>query len=152
MPTRDDKRLNLHLRRGGERATVADLVMKQPVAAGVALAEAGDLARTHQKPRSVQAWMEKAMNQPLNADPVEGSRDVIDRELRRQEHEQNRIDHLPGVEVSGQPQGGAVDRAAREDRIRTRAHELWEKNGRPERKEREFWFQAEREIKAAEQG
>jgi hypothetical protein len=23
----------------------------------------------------------------------------------------NRIDHLPGVKVSGQPQGGAVDRA-----------------------------------------
>jgi len=49
----------------------------------------------------------------FNKEPAEGSREVIDRELKRQEREQNKVDHLPGVKVSGQPQGGAVDRQRR---------------------------------------
>ncbi|MGY0571995.1 hypothetical protein ACTGJ9_013785 [Bradyrhizobium sp. RDM12] len=44
---------------------------------------------------------------PFDKEPAEGSREVIDRELERQ-------DHLPGAKVSGQPQGGAVDRAREE--------------------------------------
>jgi len=31
--------------------------------------------------------------------------------------------------------------------IRTRAHELWEQNGRPTGRDLEFWLQAEAEIK-----
>jgi hypothetical protein len=31
--------------------------------------------------------------------------------------------------------------------IRVRAYELWEQNGKPEGKQDEFWFQAERELK-----
>lgn len=34
----------------------------------------------------------------------------------------------------------------REERIRKRAHELWEAAGRPEGKQDEHWFQATREI------
>lgn len=40
---------------------------------------------------------------------AEGSRDVVERELQRQEDRKaNKVDHLPGVKVSGQPQGGAA--------------------------------------------
>lgn len=34
----------------------------------------------------------------------------------------------------------------REDRIRTRAHELWIAAGRPDGREKDHWQQAEREI------
>ena len=34
--------------------------------------------------------------------------------------------------------------------IRIRAHELWEQAGKPEGKDEEFWQQAERELKAAD--
>lgn len=34
----------------------------------------------------------------------------------------------------------------REEKIRVRAHELWENAGRPEGKEMDFWLQAEQEI------
>jgi hypothetical protein len=46
---------------------------------------------------------------PFDKEPAEGSSEVIDKELRRQEREHNRVDHLPGVKVSGQPQGGVVN-------------------------------------------
>jgi hypothetical protein len=36
---------------------------------------------------------------------------------------------------------------SKEDQIRQRAHQLWELAGRPEGREQEFWFEAEREIK-----
>jgi Protein of unknown function (DUF2934) len=35
-----------------------------------------------------------------------------------------------------------------DDKIRDRAHQLWELAGRPEGREHEFWYEAEREIKA----
>jgi len=35
---------------------------------------------------------------------------------------------------------------ATEDRIRTRAHQLWEAAGKPEGREDEFWHEAEREL------
>jgi hypothetical protein len=38
-----------------------------------------------------------------------------------------------------------------EKRIRRRAHEIWEENGRPVGRDKEFWFQAEREFQEAEQ-
>ena len=34
--------------------------------------------------------------------------------------------------------------------IRRRAHEIWEENGRPIGRDEEFWFQAEREFREAE--
>jgi hypothetical protein len=34
-----------------------------------------------------------------------------------------------------------------EERIRARAHEVWEQNGRPTGRDLEFWLLAEREIK-----
>jgi Protein of unknown function (DUF2934) len=33
-----------------------------------------------------------------------------------------------------------------EDKIRQRAYELWEQNGKADGREMEFWLQAEREI------
>jgi hypothetical protein len=38
-----------------------------------------------------------------------------------------------------------------EDRIRRRAREIWEENGRPAGRDEEFWFQAEREFREAEE-
>jgi hypothetical protein len=37
-----------------------------------------------------------------------------------------------------------------ENRVRRRAREIWEKNGRPYGRDEEFWFQAEREFREAE--
>ena len=37
-----------------------------------------------------------------------------------------------------------------ENRIRKRAREIWEENGRPTGRDEEFWFQAEREFREAE--
>ena len=37
-----------------------------------------------------------------------------------------------------------------ENRIRKRAREIWEENGRPAGRDQEFWFQAEREFREAE--
>ena len=37
-----------------------------------------------------------------------------------------------------------------EAKIRNRAREIWEENGRPAGREQEFWFQAEREFREAE--
>ncbi|MER8827705.1 DUF2934 domain-containing protein [Mesorhizobium sp. M0938] len=36
----------------------------------------------------------------------------------------------------------------REERIRRRAHEIWEREGRPEGREREHWDRAVQEIEA----
>jgi Protein of unknown function (DUF2934) len=38
-----------------------------------------------------------------------------------------------------------------QERIRTRAREIWEENGRPSGRDQEFWFQAEREFREAEE-
>ena len=37
-----------------------------------------------------------------------------------------------------------------EDKIRKRAREIWEENNRPVGRDEEFWFQAEREFREAE--
>ena len=59
--------------------------------------------------------MSTTIKSPFDKEPAEGSREVIDRELQRaEEADKNKVDHLPGVKVSGQPQGGAVDRARKE--------------------------------------
>jgi hypothetical protein len=38
-----------------------------------------------------------------------------------------------------------------QDHIRIRAREIWEENGRPSGRDQEFWFQAEREFREAEE-
>jgi len=40
----------------------------------------------------------------------------------------------------------------REERIRRRAYEIWEENGRAEGREGEHWQQARQEIEGAEEG
>jgi hypothetical protein len=85
--------------------------------------------------------------------PAQGSREVIDRELERQrQREQRQPDHVSGVEVSGQPQAGAAERGKREERIRARAYQIWEENGRPEGYAEKFWLQAEQEVDRKERG
>lgn len=37
-----------------------------------------------------------------------------------------------------------------DDQIRSRAHQLWEKAGRPDGREQEFWHRAEQELKEME--
>lgn len=39
-----------------------------------------------------------------------------------------------------------ADMTGREDRIRQRAHELWEKAGQPDGEDERFWSEAEAEI------
>jgi hypothetical protein len=34
-----------------------------------------------------------------------------------------------------------------DDKIRARAHQLWEAAGKPEGREHEFWYEAERQVK-----
>jgi len=38
-----------------------------------------------------------------------------------------------------------------QQKIRERAHELWEQSGRPDGRQDDFWYQAEREIRETEQ-
>ncbi|WP_257170653.1 DUF2934 domain-containing protein [Bradyrhizobium sp. SRS-191] len=38
-----------------------------------------------------------------------------------------------------------------QDRIRERAHQLWEQSGRPDGREDEFWYQAEREVRESDE-
>ena len=35
------------------------------------------------------------------------------------------------------------------DRIAARAYEIWQANGRPDGRDRDHWFQAERELRAS---
>ena len=44
-----------------------------------------------------------------------------------------------------------INDAGVQERIRQRAHELWEQSGRPDGREDEFWFEAEREVREMEQ-
>lgn len=46
------------------------------------------------------------------------------------------------------PPQQTVEHAHDEERVRARAHELWEAAGRPEGDGVEFWYQAERELNA----
>ena len=39
---------------------------------------------------------------------------------------------------------------ADEDRVRIRAREIWEENGKPSGRDEEFWYEAEREFREAE--
>jgi DUF2934 family protein len=38
----------------------------------------------------------------------------------------------------------------RDDQIRSRAHQLWEQAGKPDGRERDFWHEAEKELKHME--
>jgi hypothetical protein len=37
-----------------------------------------------------------------------------------------------------------------DERIRTRAHQLWEQSGKPDGRKDEFWHQAEKELREME--
>jgi Protein of unknown function (DUF2934) len=43
-----------------------------------------------------------------------------------------------------------MDNASREERIRVRAYELWEKDGKPEERADEYWQQARAQIEGEE--
>ena len=44
----------------------------------------------------------------------------------------------------------ALEAAAREQRVRARAHAIWEREGRPEGREKRHWAEAEAELRAGE--
>lgn len=67
-----------------------------------------------------------------NEDPVEGSRETIERELERRNHNGTR------------PPDGSTD--GKEERIRRRAYEIWEREGRPDGEHDRHWHQAEKEL------
>ncbi|WP_087001668.1 DUF2934 domain-containing protein [Rhizobium sullae] len=67
-----------------------------------------------------------------NEDPVEGSAEMIERELERRND--------TGTESPDRSSGD------REDRIRRRAYEKWEREGRPDGEHERHWQQAEKEI------
>jgi hypothetical protein len=43
-----------------------------------------------------------------------------------------------------------MDNASREERIRVRAYELWEKDGKPEERADEYWERARAQIEGEE--
>jgi Protein of unknown function (DUF2934) len=60
---------------------------------------------------------------------------------------------LPNASVSEKREERTSSVDPREERIRRRAYELWEQNGKPEGGEMAFWLQSEQEIDApGEQG
>lgn len=71
-----------------------------------------------------------------NEDPVEGSRETIERELERRNHN--------GTIPPDRSAGG------KEERIRRRAYEIWEREGRPDGEHERHWQQAEKELEGEE--
>ncbi len=67
-----------------------------------------------------------------NEDPAEGSREMIEHELERGNHSGTRP-----------PDRGTDDK---EERIRRRAYEIWERDGRPDGEHERHWHQAEKEL------
>jgi hypothetical protein len=72
-----------------------------------------------------------ANSKKRNEDPVEGSRETIERELERDQS------------GTGSPNQTIDDD---EDRIRSRAYEIWEREGRPEGGHERHWHQAKKEL------
>ncbi|MQW63150.1 DUF2934 domain-containing protein [Sinorhizobium meliloti] len=67
-----------------------------------------------------------------NEDPADGSRKTIQRELERRNHSGSR------------PPDRSTD--VKEERIRRRAYEIWEREGRPDEEHDRHWHQAEKEL------
>lgn len=73
-----------------------------------------------------------ASRKKQNEDPVEGSRETIERELEKEEHSRT------------EPPDRTTDDD--EGRIRARAYEIWEREGRPDRGHERHWHQAKKEL------
>jgi hypothetical protein len=71
-----------------------------------------------------------------NEDPVEGSRETIERELERRNNN--------GTEPPDRSS------ASKEERIRRRAYEIWNREGRPDGEHERHWQQAEKELEGEE--
>jgi hypothetical protein len=59
-------------------------------------------------------------------------------------------DNILGLVAKLRRRASALARPS-ENRVRRRAREIWEENGRPSGRDDEFWFQAEREFREAEE-
>jgi galactose-1-phosphate uridylyltransferase len=80
---------------------------------------------------------EKSMvGEKRNEDPVEGSRETVERELER--HKNN------GTKTPDRSTG------SKEERIRRRAYEIWDREGRPDGEHERHWQQAEKELEGEE--
>lgn len=71
-----------------------------------------------------------------NEDPAEGSRETVERELER--HKNN------GTKTPDRSTG------SKEERIRRRAYEIWDREGRPDGEHERHWQQAEKELEGEE--
>ncbi|MCW5706683.1 MAG: DUF2934 domain-containing protein [Shinella sp.] len=72
-------------------------------------------------------------------------------ELRKQGHNGSKggggvPEHLLPSAVIAETEGSLSMTDDREEKIRKRAHELWQQEGRPDGKPDDHWYQAEREI------
>ena len=94
---------------------------------------------TDQKPR----WEGPPENRPLGYLPAEDSTSIDRDAAGENQQDPDRSDPSDAVTTKDyQP--------SREDRIRTRAHQIWEERGRTGASE-DHWYQAEREIDALDQ-
>ncbi|MCO5963686.1 DUF2934 domain-containing protein [Sinorhizobium meliloti] len=73
-----------------------------------------------------------ANSKKQNEDPAEGSRETIERELEKEDHYRTK----------------PPDRITEDDldRIRARAYEIWEREGRPDGGHERHWHQAQKEL------
>lgn len=90
---------------------------------------------TDQKPR----WEGPPENRPAGYLPAEDNPEV-DRDAAGENlQDPNRSDLTDAVTTKDY-------QASREERIRTRAHQLWEQSGQPDGSHEDHWYQAERDI------
>ncbi|MDW9726619.1 DUF2934 domain-containing protein [Sinorhizobium meliloti] len=84
-------------------------------------------------------------NNRRNADPAEGSQDTIERELQNRDE-----DNKPSTSPSQaeENRSGAAD--VKEQRVRRRAYEIWEREGGIDGDHERHWEQATSEIEEEE--
>ncbi|YCI07121.1 DUF2934 domain-containing protein (plasmid) [Ensifer sp. D2-11] len=84
-------------------------------------------------------------NNRRNADPAEGSRDTIEHELQNRDQD-NKAPTPPSQ--AEENRSGAVDE--KEERVRRRAYEIWEREGGIDGDHERHWEQATSEIEEEE--
>jgi hypothetical protein len=68
------------------------------------------------------------------------------RALARSVIDQETVGRIWDLTIDLEKQAGQIARILHEQDIRTRAHQIWQKNNCPTGRDDEFWFQAEREM------
>lgn len=84
-------------------------------------------------------------NNRRNADPAEGSRDTIEHELQNRDEDNEASTSMSQAEEN---RSGAADE--KEERVRRRAYEIWEREGGIQGDHERHWEQATSEIEEEE--